>query len=143
LLLGGIHSHGKFLIKLLKYNDLPIGSPISSVGYPDFGGEKTIQVDGTVKEILKDPSSSQVLILSALNISHGNSGGPVFNSKGELVGVTVTCLTASPDSDKCKQNSGLFIPLPSVNWWYTQANNYHIVTWEGKNYYSSNNGVSF
>ena len=124
-----------------KYNDLPIGSSIYSVGYPDYGDEKTIQVDGTVKEILKDPNSGQVLILSALNISHGNSGGPVFNSKGELVGVTVACLTASPDSNKCKQNSGLFIPLPSVNWWYTQANNSHIVNWEGKNYYSSNNGI--
>ncbi len=125
-----------------KYNDLAIGSSVYSVGYPDFGDEKTIQVDGTVKEILKDPSSGQVLIFSALNISHGNSGGPVFNSKGELVGVTVACFTASPDSDKCKLNSGLFIPLPSVNWWYTQANNSHVITWEGKNYYSSNNGIS-
>lgn len=125
-----------------KYTDLSVGSPVYSVGYPDYGDEKTIQVDGIVEEILKDPNSGQVLILSALNISHGNSGGPVFNSKGELVGVTVACLTASPDSDKCKQNSGLFIPLPSVNWWYTQANNYHVITWEGKNYYSSNNGIS-
>ena len=124
-----------------KYNDLAIGSSIYSVGYPDFGNEKTIQVDGTVEEILKDPNSGQILILSALNISHGNSGGPVFNSKGELVGVTVACLTASPDSDKCKQNSGLFIPLPSVNWWYTQTNNSHVVTWKGKNYYSYNNGI--
>ena len=125
-----------------NYNDLAIGSPVYSVGYPDFGGEKTIQVDGVVKEIGKNQSNGQVWVLTALNISHGNSGGPVFNSKGELVGVTVACLKVSPDSEKCKSNSGFFIPLPSVNWWYTQANNSHIITWEGKNYYSSNNGIS-
>lgn len=125
-----------------NYKDLSTGTPIYSVGYPDFGGEKTIQVDGTVKEIFKDPNNGQILILSALNISHGNSGGPVFNSNGELVGVTVACLTASPNTNKCKENSGLFIPLPSVNWWYSQINDSHIITWKGKSYYSSNNGIS-
>jgi S1-C subfamily serine protease len=124
-----------------KYNDLAVGSPVYSVGYPDFGGEKTIQVDGVVKEIGKN-QSGKVWVLTTLNISHGNSGGPVFNSKGELVGVTVACRRVVPDNDDCKTFTGLFIPLPSVNWWYTKASNSHIIEWEGKNYYSSNNGIS-
>ena len=94
-----------------------------------------------VKEIGKFSSNGQVWVLTALDISHGNSGGPVFNSNGELVGVTVACLTAFPGTEKCKDNSGLFIPLPVVNWWYTKVNNSHIINWQGKNYYSSNNGI--
>ncbi len=125
-----------------NYNDLLVGSPIYSVGYPDYGGEKTIQVDGAVEKIIKDQQSGQILILSSLNISHGNSGGPVFNSNGELVGVTVQCLTAFLGAYECLTNSGIFIPLPTVNWWYTKVNNSHIISWQGKNYYSSNNGIS-
>ncbi len=125
-----------------NYQDLEKGSPVFSIGYPDYGGEKTIQVDGVVKQLIKDPESGQLLILSALNISRGNSGGPVFNSKGELVGVTVACLPAFSGAYECKTNSGLFIPLPTVNWWYTKVDDSRITTWQGKNYYSSNNGIS-
>jgi hypothetical protein len=57
------------------------------------------------------------------------------------VGVTVACERALPSRDKCQPNTGLFIPLPSVNSWYAQASNSHIITWEGGNYYSSNNGI--
>ena len=141
--LGNLKDRSINLSSYIKnYQDLIIGDSIYSVGYPDYGDEKTIQVDGTVKEIWKDPNTSQMLISSTLNISHGNSGGPVFNSKGELEGVSVKCFTVSSDSEKCKSYSGLFIPLPSVNSWYTQVNNSHIITFEGKNYYSSNNGIS-
>ena len=126
-----------------NYTDLPINDPVYSVGYPDYGGGKTVQAEGVVKELWKDPQSGQLLVLNSIDISHGNSGGPVFNSNGELVGVTVKCLTASSDTEKCNTYSGLFIPLPTVNSWYTQITNSEIITWEGKQSYLQNTSVSW
>jgi len=126
-----------------KITDLYIDYPVYSVGYPDYGGGSTVQAEGVVKELFTDQQSGQKLILNSIDISHGNSGGPVFNSKGELVGVTVACLVASPDTEKCKTNSGLFIPLPTVNWWYTKMTNSEIATWEGKQSYLPQNSGSW
>lgn len=123
-----------------KYEDLRIGDFVRAVGYPDYGGEKTIQVEGTVKSFKKDTLGAygQILVMSDFKISHGNSGGPVFNYKGELVGVVVQCRI---DSNKgCV--SGLFIPLPTVNWWYTNQTNSEISTWNGNKFYTFKDTIS-
>lgn len=136
---------GDHTVNLSSYTknikDIYVDYPVYSIGYPDYGGGSTVQSEGVVKELFTDQESGQKLILNSIDISHGNSGGPVFNSKGELVGVTVACLVASPDTEKCKTNSGLFIPLPTVNWWYTKITSSEIATWEGRQSYLPQNGV--
>ncbi|PIQ68181.1 MAG: hypothetical protein COV91_05495 [Candidatus Taylorbacteria bacterium CG11_big_fil_rev_8_21_14_0_20_46_11] len=123
--------------------DIYVNYPVYSIGYPDYGGGKTVQAEGVVKEIFTDRESGQKLILNSADISFGNSGGPVFNSNGELVGVTVQCLVASPNAKKCNQNSGLFIPLPTVNWWYSKMTNSEIAIWEGRQSYLPQNSGSW
>jgi len=129
-----------------NYNDLQIGDSVYSIGYPDYGGGKTIQVEGVVtsgpETIIVQSSTGEkgkrFVIGSNFGISHGNSGGPVFNSKGELIGMTDAC--QEDQNKKCVK--GYFLPLPTVNSWYTKVSDSHLVTWQGKNYYSSNNGIS-
>ncbi|PIR83683.1 hypothetical protein COU18_03325 [Candidatus Kaiserbacteria bacterium CG10_big_fil_rev_8_21_14_0_10_51_14] len=113
------------------YEALRTGDTVYSIGYPDYGNGKSVQVDGVVKGFVY--ARGQPLAVSDFAISYGNSGGPVFNSSGELVGVTVACV---PDQhEKCIQ--GLFIPLPTLHWWYTDLTGAEIFTWEGKSSYSS------
>ncbi len=107
-----------------NYQDLALGDHVYSIGYPDYGGGKTIQVDGTIIKKIVDPKSNLPLAVSDFKISFGNSGGPVFNANGKLVGVTVQCFTDS--NKKCVE--GIFIPLPTLNWWYMNATNSHIFT---------------
>lgn len=113
--------------------DLSIGDAVHAIGYPDYGGGKTIQVDGAVTRYATDYRSGYPLVVSDYAISHGNSGGPVFDSSGKMVGVTVQCYEDA--NGKCI--SGLFIPLSTVNWWYTNATNSQTWTWEGQTSYLS------
>lgn len=70
-----------------------LGSPVFTLGYPNplmqgidvkfTGGE----VSG-IKGILDDPRTMQI----SVPIQPGNSGGPLFNEKGEFVGIVVAKL---------------------------------------------------
>ena len=121
-------------------HDLNIGDPIYAIGYPDYGSGSTVRVDGTVVNFNKDMlhSYGQILVLSDFKISHGNSGGPVFDSNGKMVGIVVQCIH---DLNK-KCIKGLFIPLPTINWWYTNHTNANIRTWGEDRFYLNKNGIS-
>lgn len=121
-----------------NYQDIVFGDHVYSIGYPDYGGGKTIQVDGTIIKKIIDPQSKLPLAVSDFKISFGNSGGPVFNSDGKLIGVTVQCFVDS--NNKCI--AGIFIPLPTLNWWYTGATDSHIFTFDGSSMYMPNSGSS-
>lgn len=116
-----------------KYEDMHEGDTVYSIGYPDYGSGRAIQVDGSVLWFVPDQRSGFPLAVSDFKISHGNSGGPVFNADGELVGVTVACY--HDKNEKCY--IGLFIPLPTIHWWYTSTTGTEVFTWEGKSSYAS------
>lgn len=141
-----LDSLGFNVIDLSSYikniGDLNVDDYIYSIGYPDYGHEKTILAEGYIKGIYRDPQSGQELILNSINISHGNSGGPIFNSSGKLIGMTVACLSASQENEACKKYSGLFIPLPVINWWYTTQTKSEISTWNGKKFYTLKDSIS-
>ena len=115
------------------YLDAHIGDSVYAIGYPDYGNGKSVQVDGQIVRFAADYRSGQPLVVSDFKISRGNSGGPVFNSAGKLVGVTVQCYTDA--NDKCY--AGLYIPLPTVHWWLTNDLALKIWTWEGRSGYIS------
>ena len=56
--------------------------------------------------------------------------------------MTVACLLASPYADECKNYSGLFIPLPTLNWWYMDTTNSRISSIKGDATYLPNAGVT-
>ncbi len=95
----------------------PVGAPITAVGYP-LGGALTI-THGRVLAYLDgntlDPSiafDGRVMEVSA-PVKHGNSGGPLLDSRGRLVGVV---FAARPGASY-NTSSGItyVLPLNSVN----------------------------
>ncbi len=70
------------------------GEEIISVGYPNIGmiDELPTITEGIVSKIFKDNGIHPVVdgkFLMTARINQGNSGGPIFNLKGQLVGVSV------------------------------------------------------
>jgi tetratricopeptide (TPR) repeat protein len=62
---------------------LQIGETVFLAGYPDAEEYKVTE------GIVKDVRSSDKLIKMALEVHPGNSGSPVLNSKGEVIGIHV------------------------------------------------------
>ncbi|MCH5194999.1 MAG: trypsin-like peptidase domain-containing protein [Oscillospiraceae bacterium] len=73
---------------------LVLGEKAVTLGYPMGLGLSTSQgiISGLEKELTTELSNGTTatmpLIQTDASINHGNSGGPLFNSKGEVVGIT-------------------------------------------------------
>jgi serine protease Do len=88
-------------------SSLQIGDPVLAMGNA-FGVGLSVS-GGIVSALNRNIEDSVVdnLIQTDAAINHGNSGGPLFNLKGEVVGVNSTIISPTP------ANSGLGFAIPS------------------------------
>src|SRR5579859_143104 len=91
-------------VKLGDSDKVAIGSSIVVIGNPE-GLEKSV-TNGLISG-LRTVEDQNLFQISA-PISHGSSGGPVFDDKGEVIGVVVAFL-------KDGQNLNFAIPINSVS----------------------------
>ena len=86
-----------------------IGNPLGeltatlTVGYVS-AKERTISTDGTVINMIQTDAA----------INSGNSGGPLFNMKGEVVGITTAKYSGSTSSGATIEGIGFAIPMDDV-----------------------------
>ena len=81
----------KFAIDSKDFADPKIGSDVISIGYPGIGltFELPTITQGIVSKVLSDQDG---IFLTTAAINQGNSGGPIFNLNGKLVGVSFASL---------------------------------------------------
>ena len=87
---------------------LAIGNPLGELTFSMSGGmvssvNRAINVDGTPFNMIQTDAS----------INHGNSGGPLFNSFGEVVGI-VSAKLESTSSGSSVEGLGFAIPINDV-----------------------------
>ncbi|MFQ5716139.1 MAG: trypsin-like peptidase domain-containing protein [Nitrospinales bacterium] len=72
-----------------------IGDPVFTIGYPisDILGDQPRYSDGVVNSLFGIANDPRVLQIS-VPIQPGNSGGPLFNARGELIGIAMASLDA-------------------------------------------------
>ena len=86
-----------------------IGNPLGeltatlTVGYVS-AKERTIDTDGTVINMIQTDAA----------INSGNSGGPLFNMKGQVVGITTAKYSGSSSSGATIEGIGFAIPMDDV-----------------------------
>ena len=99
----------------LNYVELGIDESIRVVGYPGIGGDTITLTNGVISGF--DNSSSAKFYKVSAKISHGNSGGPVVNEAGELIGIATAGFAADvdcPTKDTCTvldESIGLVRPI--------------------------------
>lgn len=103
----------------IEVTDLPLGSPIRVLGYPDFGLDSMVLTNGTVAGFEKREYGYLVSITA--KTGHGNSGGPVLSETGKVIGIMTLgspqafdCWKLGDDSFECtatRDSLGFAIPI--------------------------------
>ena len=64
-----------------------LGAPVTAIGYPlDLAGPATVTA-GIVSRILYQPDSEREVIQTDAAINLGNSGGPLLDASGQVIGI--------------------------------------------------------
>lgn len=130
------------VVKLGDSDKIKPGEKVYVIGSPE-GLENSI-TDGIISGI-REPSRNQKVIQISAPISHGSSGGPVFNEKGEAIAVATSMLEDAQNLNfampvnliKDKINNKKILPLAeTVVTNYTETAEY----WFWSGYYLYGNG---
>jgi S1-C subfamily serine protease len=85
-------------LKLKQINEKNVGNSVFAVGYPTTADQSVSAVDyfgkndasvtgGRISRIVTESGSGRALLQMDVSINHGNSGGPLVNQKGCVVGI--------------------------------------------------------
>jgi len=100
-----------------------IGNPLGelnstlTVGYIS-GKDRIVSTDGTMINMLQTDAA----------INSGNSGGPLFNLKGEVVGITTAKYSGNSNSGATIEGLGFAIPMDDISRILTDLKDYGYVT---------------
>ncbi len=81
-----------FAIPAKDFEDPAEGVDVLSIGYPMtgfFGNDKPVITQGIISKVFDDEKG---VFLTTTDINSGNSGGPIINLNGEVVGVSAAAL---------------------------------------------------
>jgi serine protease Do len=88
------------------------GTPLKAIGYArDLRGPPAV-TQGTYLQTYVDPPTGQAYLLTDVPLDHGDSGGPLLNECGQVVGVNTAKIR--------NEGAGLSIPEFLAHRWATQ-----------------------
>ena len=111
-----VEANGLSPVVLGSSDDLIVGDQVVAIGTPlgeltstltvgyVSAKERTVSTDGTVMNMIQTDAA----------INSGNSGGPLFNMKGEVVGITTAKYSGSSPSGASIEGIGFAIPMDDV-----------------------------
>ncbi|HEY0786452.1 MAG TPA: trypsin-like peptidase domain-containing protein [Acidobacteriaceae bacterium] len=101
-------------VVLAQSRDLIPGQKVYAIGNP-FGlnGTMTTGIISAIRSV-RGPQGGQIenAIQTDASINHGNSGGPLLNSRGEVIGIT-SMIASNPNADQ-SAGIGFAIPIDTV-----------------------------
>jgi hypothetical protein len=101
---------------------LRIGAPVATLGFPRSGPNPDFRISpGTISSLNADIGNGISGIEAAMTIYPGNSGGPVYNQEGEVVGLIVSRLEEL-ESNEPATNIAYFLAIERANSLLQQIN---------------------
>ena len=112
-----IDAEGLSPVTLGDSDSLRVGETVYAIGNPL--GELTFSLTGGIvsalsRNIQTEAGNSMSLIQTDCAINSGNSGGALFNTHGEVIGITNAKYSASSSQEAEIDNIGFAIPINSV-----------------------------
>ena len=111
-----VNASGLDAVALGSSDDLIVGDQVVAIGNPlgeltatltvgyVSAKERTVNTDGTIINMIQTDAA----------INSGNSGGPLFNMKGQVVGITTAKYSGASSSGATIEGIGFAIPLSDV-----------------------------
>jgi 2-alkenal reductase len=100
-------------LKLARSNAARVGDPVAAIGSP-FGEEQSLSVgvvsatDRTIEALTEFQIGNAIQTDAAIN--RGNSGGPLLNAKGEVIGINSQIRSSSGGSE----GVGFAVPVETI-----------------------------
>lgn len=109
------------IAELGNSKDLQVGDPVVAIGNPlgqEFLGSVTSGIiSATNRQVQVDSTSTktETLIQTDAAINEGNSGGPLINSQGQVIGINCAKISSSTSSSSATvEGMGFAIPIDLV-----------------------------
>lgn len=125
-----IDATGLQAVKLGKSEDLIVGDQVVAIGNPLGELTSTLTVgyiSAKERDVNTDGFAINMLQTDAA-INSGNSGGPLFNMKGEVIGITTAKYSGTSASGVSIEGVGFAIPIDDVIDVLDDLSNYGYVT---------------
>ena len=111
-----MEGEGFHAAKLGSSDDLIVGDQVVAIGNPLGELTSTLTVgfvSAKERDVYTDGSTINMMQTDCA-INSGNSGGPLFNMKGEVVGITTAKYSGTSDSGASIEGIGFAIPMDDV-----------------------------
>ena len=113
-----IEAEGLTPVKLGSSDELVVGDQVAAIGNPlgELTATLTVGYISSKDRTVVTGASNQYINMMQTDaaINSGNSGGPLFNMKGEVVGITTAKYSGSSNSGASIEGIGFAIPIDDV-----------------------------
>ena len=111
-------------------SDLLVGDQVVAIGnvLSTFASSLTVGYVSGVDRVVDTQGVAMNMIQTDVAINSGNSGGPLFNMKGEVVGITTAKFSGQSSSGVSIEGIGFAIPIDDVTGMVEDLKNYGYVT---------------
>ena len=111
-----IEATGLNYVTLGDSSDLIVGDQVVAIGHPLGSNVATLTVGYISAKNQSVPTDSSILNMLQTDaaINSGNSGGPLFNMKGEVIGITTAKYSGTSSSGASIESIGFAIPIDEV-----------------------------
>ncbi len=103
--------------KLGSSNDLIVGDQVVAIGNPlgTLSSTLTVGYIGGKERFISTDGSMMNMLQTDAAINSGNSGGPLFNMKGEVVGITTAKISGLTSNGSTIEGLGFAIPMDDIS----------------------------
>ena len=113
-------------VKLGSSDRMAVGDQVVAIGSPlgELTSTLTVGYISAKDRIITTDGSSQSMLQTDAAINSGNSGGPLFNMLGEVIGITTAKYSGTSNSGASIESIGFAIPISDVEPMISDLMNY-------------------